>query len=697
MRPSVWAEKYRVVGEDSGSPFPGPWSNDLLPYLVMLMDRLARNDPAQLLTIRGSAQTGKSEVALNGLLCMIDQAPKSFMALLPSGDEAVKYEKIKFDATVRASPRLRLKVLPKSARSGENSTGAFKRFHGGFGVIGNANSSKTLQMTSIGFLIAEELEEYEEDVGGRGNPFDQGFKRGTMYGPDFKAVIASTTGMKGTCKTTEKFERGDQCWLYVPCPHCGDWQAFKFENMVGPVPRPSNWREGDADLSGESVGFYCKTDGEAQPNKGCGAKIESYQRRELIDAGRWVACFPSDDPKNPTPPDIIPADEIDRWAYYLDLAADRWLSARDTEGRQPSVHIWQAMNKVIDWSVIWKEWREVCRGERDAKVFFQQTLGLPYEGLVDRPEVAALVEAAGKVWQDAHAVPPFCAFLTMAVDVQIDRLEWAVYAWGRGGVGVRIAKGKLPGDPTKLQVWKDLDAQRAQTYAGPAFKPATPRRCFVDSGNWTQEVYRYCRRRGAEGVFAIFGAKGAKQHEAPAVTQGTLRKVKFRGKVISKIAPLQIGGHTLKGRFMGGMADGLTAEKGKPLPSRAILFAGDLDEDEAKQLTAERLDFDDPKKPYGAWVKVAGQANEALDLGVYNLGAAISLQMDNWDADRWANEYAEAMPATDPALIYAGGLEQLWHQTAAPAPAEDDAKPQGLTDEEKARLAEMGKRARGEI
>jgi phage terminase large subunit GpA-like protein len=262
---------------------------------------------------------------------------------------------------------------------------------------------------------------------------------------------------------------------------------------------------------------------------------------------------------------------------------------------------------------------------------------------------------------------------------------------------VRIAKGKLPGDPSKLQVWKDLDAQRKQTWAGPAFKPDVPRRCFVDSGNWTQDVYRYARARGAQGVFAIFGAKGAKQHEAAPVTQATVRKVKFRGRVVSKITPLQIGTHTLKARLYGGLADGLTAEKGKPLPARAILFPSDLDEDEAKQLTAERLDFDDPKKPYGQWVKVAGQANEALDLGVYNLAAAWSLQMDNWDAQRWADEYAAAAPDVDPALVDAGGLELRWQGVTAPAPAEAEAKPQGLTDEEKAALAEMGKRARGEI
>ncbi|MEO1187480.1 MAG: terminase gpA endonuclease subunit [Pseudomonadota bacterium] len=690
LRVSEWAAKYRKVSPDSGSPKPGPWSNDVLPYMVVPMDRMGPEDPAQTVTLKGSAQSGKSEGGLNAALSRIDQSPCGMLFLLPSTDEARKYNKVKFDATVQASDQIKRKVATQTTRSDSKSTASFKRFPGGFAIIDSAGTSKPLQMVTATVVITEEATEYEDDVDNRGHPIDQARKRGTMAGAAFKLIIPSTPGKKpvdgepGGCRVSLEFDKGDQSQFVVPCPHCGSFSALRFENMVGPTPEQPT----------QTVGFHCKASAKEQPNQGCGAMAENYERHEMVAKGRWVPYFPSDRDDNPQPPEIIPPDEIDDWAFKLD--GRRWISPRDTEGRGASFHIWQAMNTQIGWDVIWREWREVCDGKLDAKVFWQQTLGRAYEGLVDRPEVQALVEAGGKVFGDAGTVPPFCAVLTMAVDVQVNRLEWAVYAWGRGGVGFRVAKGILPGDPTKLKVWKDLDAQRKQTWSGPAFKAAAPSRCFVDSGNWTQEVYRYCRGRAADGVFAIFGAKGPKSHQAPPVTQASPRKVKIGNRVVSKIVPLQIGGHTLKGRFYGGMGDGLEAEKGKPLPSRAILFPSDIDESEAKQLTAEKLSFADPKKPHGEWVKISGQANEALDLGVYNLAAAHSLQIDNWDEERWAAAYEEVRPDEDPTLADAGGLEKLWAATAAPAEPEPEAKPEGLTEEEKKLLADIGRRQRGD-
>ncbi len=690
LRVSEWAAKYREVAPESGSPKPGKWSNDVLPYMVVPMDRMGPEDPVQRVTLKGSAQSGKSEGGLNAAMSRIDQSPCGMLILLPSTDEARKYNKVKFDSTVQASEQIKRKVATQTTRSEAKSTSSFKRFPGGFAIIDSAGTSKPLQMVTAAFVITEEATEYEDDVDNRGHAIDQATKRGTMAGAAFKLVIPSTPGRKpvegeaGGCRVTMEYESGDQCQYVVPCPHCGDFSALRFENMAGPTPK-------DPD---QTVGFFCKASSTEQPNQGCGALAENYQRHEMIANGRWVPYFPSDRDDNPQPPEIIPAEEIDDYAFALD--GRRWISPRDTEGRSASFHIWQAMNPQIGWEVIWREWQDVCSGKLDAKVFWQQTLGRAYEGLVDRPDIQALVEAGGKVSAQPGEVPVFCAVLTMAVDVQVNRLEWAVYAWGRGGVGFRVSRGILPGDPTKLQVWKDLDAQRKQTWSGPAFKAAAPVRCFVDSGNWTQEVYRYCRGRAAEGVFAIFGAKGPKSHEAPAVTQSSIRKVKFANKTVSKIVPLQIGGHSLKGRFYGGLIDGTTAEKGKPLPARAILFPSDLDEDEAKQLTAEKLSFDDAKKPWGQWVKISGQANEALDLGVYNLAAAISMQIDTWDDERWRTKYEEVLPDEDPTLADAGGLEALWSEVATPAEPEPEARPVGLTEEEKEQLAAMGRRARGE-
>ena len=54
-------------------------------------------------------------------------------------------------------------------------------------------------------------------------------------------------------------------------------------------------------------------------------------------------------------------------------------------------------------------------------------------------------------------IPMPAAILTAAVDVQKDRLEALVKAWGRGQESWDIDHRIIYGDPTKQKVWEDLD------------------------------------------------------------------------------------------------------------------------------------------------------------------------------------------------------------------------------------------------
>ncbi len=62
---SEWAEKERVVPAETGSSHPGKWHNALTPYLVEPMNCLSSADPCSDVTLKFSAQSGKSEVGVN--------------------------------------------------------------------------------------------------------------------------------------------------------------------------------------------------------------------------------------------------------------------------------------------------------------------------------------------------------------------------------------------------------------------------------------------------------------------------------------------------------------------------------------------------------------------------------------------------------------------------------------------------------
>src|ERR1700722_3121274 len=62
---SEFADRYRVVAAESGSPFPGPWRTTRVPYWREALDCLREDHPSRRVTVKASAQTGKSEVGVN--------------------------------------------------------------------------------------------------------------------------------------------------------------------------------------------------------------------------------------------------------------------------------------------------------------------------------------------------------------------------------------------------------------------------------------------------------------------------------------------------------------------------------------------------------------------------------------------------------------------------------------------------------
>ena len=113
---SEHADLYRVVSPESGSPFPGPWRTYRVPYLREPMDCLHPDHPARRVTLKFSAQTGKSEIGVNWFCFIVDRAPGPMLTVLPTGAEAVKYNRVKIQPTVDASP-----AHPRSRPTGKFS------------------------------------------------------------------------------------------------------------------------------------------------------------------------------------------------------------------------------------------------------------------------------------------------------------------------------------------------------------------------------------------------------------------------------------------------------------------------------------------------------------------------------------------------------------------------------------------------
>ena len=591
-----WAEEVREVAAESGSSRSGKWSNDTTPLAIEPMECLSADYPCSEVVIKASAQLFKTEVGTNWLGQTICDDPCSFMAIFPSLDELAKYNNTKFDPTVEATPALKKLVCEVVERSGKGSTGKFKKFRGGYAVFTTASSSKGLQGVSIKRLWGDEVSEYPEEAGDRGDPVKQARARGDAH-DDFKCLWTSTPKEMPNCRISSLYDEGDQRKYYAQCPHCQHYQVLYFENMLPP------------DRKGGRVAFKCIANG---------CVVDEIHKPFMLGQGRyWIRCYPSTDPENPAPPDHFPEEDLAKWR------------GRPSEGRNPSFWAWQAYSKLKSWTKIFAEYvsamRDVETGvdPKAMKVFYQQKLGLAWDATSEAPDSQTLFDARGRFVKTRGTVPAWACDIYLAADVQGDRIEWDAYAVGQDLSFARFDWGVISVDPLENEAWAELSLVIARTWPGEATVDLGADLVGIDSGGKagvTPMVYRFVNRR--QNVIAL---KGSKFPDEVPLKKGKrdIYRPKDGSKPVSA-EPWLVGGWAIKSVIYGMLGVSREAEDIR-LPA-GLYNPPDTTLEDFKQYVGEI--FKQPKSPRagakGWWERIPGQANERLDLAVYAYALAWS-------------------------------------------------------------------------
>lgn len=618
---SEHADRYRKVSAESGSPWPGDFRTDRVPYLREPQDCLHPDHPARRVICRWAAQLGKSTAIENWFCYIVDQAPGSMMIILPTLDEATKFNRVKLQPTIEASPRISHRVMPINSRDEAGSTTSFKKFAGGFCQIVNAGSSKGLQMVSIKYLAMDEVTGYPADVDGRGSPRDQARARQKMYGDLAKEWQGSTPGIAGECAISADFEAGDQRYRYLPCPHCGIFQALEFPQMRGPdqeVNLPPHFR------------CLC-----------CDKPILDGHKREMQERGCWIArrVRDGDEPV----PAMIPEADLPRWR--CDPCEGR---CRDW---QPSYHLWAAYAPRERFADIWARWVEAEGDTTKLKTFSQQDLAEPYDPGGVSVDWEKIVKCAGAEQIPTRRIPEWAALIVSAADVQGYGIKWGVYAFGPRDQACLIDREIFMGAPDQLdEPWIELADALGRTYPGAGGEERGIELSGVDSGFATDRVYRFCAAR--PNVYAL---DGRHQRGLPWLGSPTKKDIKDeRKRIIAKVLLYPVGLYDVKTAVTAAMANLVEGVNDKGLwPRGTIHFAGDLcDDDFAKEMTAERLvDAEEEArasvsrrarhlinpKAGREWKKFVGRANDWFDVTVYSyalfwhLARRQKLTMDRWN------------------------------------------------------------------
>lgn len=455
---SEWAEQYRILPPES--PEPGRWRTSRVPYLREIMD--ACSDAAvETVVFKKSAQVGFTDGLVNNLVgYYIDQLPSPILVLQPTVEDAKDWSKEKLDPMLRVTPRLRGKVKESGRRDSKNTI-RLKMFPGGFLAAVGSNSAAGLRRRAVRVVIADEVDGYgvsAKGSGGKkfeGDPLTLAVKRTENFRPR-KILEGSTPTVKGFSRIERDFELSDQRHYYVPCPHCGYTQTLRFKNF--------HWEHRDPD----TVVYLCgEMDDNGKLKAGCGRAITEEHKTWMVSRGAWRAHRPGRRVRG-----------YFIWAAYSLLSADGWRG-------------------------IVRQFLEAEGNTELLQVFVNTVLGETWE------ERGAGVKAGMLAARREHygaEVPAGVAILTAGVDTQGDRLEVSVWGWGADEESYLIRHEALWGDPGQADVWQQLDAFRTKAWLHELGPTLRIRRMAIDSGgHHTDEVYRYCKARRSQGVYAIKG------------------------------------------------------------------------------------------------------------------------------------------------------------------------------------------------
>lgn len=571
-----WSDEYMRIPRDTGAAEPGKYRTARTPYAREPMRCLSPAHPCKRVVTKVASQLMKTQIALNWIGALIHMAPSNILTLLPSLGLAKRVSS-RIGKTIDATPELKARVAANRSRDARNTMDT-KEFEGGTLFATTAGSAANLSELSARYIYGDEVDRWDVDVDQEGDPIKLAEARGSTFGRNAKFYFSSSPLIKGASRIDDLFMMGDQRHFYVPCPTCGHMQVLSWDRLLY-----------SPDFS--TVHYQCA-------GSDCDVLIEEHHKSEMLAKGEWRAHAKGDG-------ETV---SFQLNALYAPLG---WHS----------------------WTMLAREFEEAKRAQdrgdlEPMQVFYNTRLAEVWDSAIEQTKAEVLQARALQEDYVLGTLPVGALALTASVDVQANRLELMVMAWGAGMERWVVDHQVIPGDPADERTWALLDDRLKIRYGHPCGVSLAILATGIDSGgHHTHEVYQFTRVRRWRNVFAL---KGASKPGRPVIAQRPSQvDVTWKGQTERNGAELWIvGTDTAKDWIY----NRYTFEKGPG----ALHFAKDLPDEFFQQCVAERK-IARYVKGYKRieWVKSKAERNEALDLMVYNLAMANFLGLHRYGEQDW--------------------------------------------------------------
>ena len=415
------------------------------------MDALSPSHPCQRVVFMKGSQVGATESGGNWIGYVIHHAPGPMLAVQPSVELAKRFSQQRIDPLIEESPVLREKVAPARSRDSGNTV-LSKEFPGGILVMTGANSAVGLRSMPVRYLFLDEVDAYPPSADDEGDPVALAEARTRTFSWRRKVFLASTPTIKGLSRIEREYEASDQRRFFVPCPHCG-------ERAMAQV-RAAALGEGQAGDGGLSLRGLRAADRRAPQDADAGSRSSGGRRRRSAD------------------PLTI--------GFHLSslYSPVGWLS----------------------WERIAREWEASQTSDEAKRSFINTVLGETWVETGEAPDWQRLYDRREDYRRGT--VPMDGLFLTAGADVQKDRIEVSIWAWGRGLESWLIDHIVIDGGPERAEAWATLTELLGETWPHPSGAFLGLAKLAIDTGYEAPAVYAWARRMGSAQVVAIKGVDG---------------------------------------------------------------------------------------------------------------------------------------------------------------------------------------------
>jgi phage terminase large subunit GpA-like protein len=588
---SQHAGTYRYLAPER-SARSGRWRNDLTPYLVEIMDSVNQPGVREVVFVK-PAQVGGSEAASNICSYFMHADPAQIQYSAETQPKAEAWSTESLATMIRDTPVLANLVREARTRDSGNTIGA-KKFPGGQLTIGYATSPATASSRPLKIVILDERDAYVPTSEGdycaiiekRTATFDDSviFKlstpRNRIENPEGSPVDAPRYS-----PIELEYENSDKRRYFVPCPHCDEYQVLVWSQAGSIIETNEEGKEvkrvtftglkWDSAETASDAYYVCVN----------GCVIEHESKTEMLARGEWRAEKP------------------------FNGCAGFFLN--------------ELYSPFVDWSSIVKTFLNAKGNPEKLRVFVNTSLAEGWEEKIDQASVDDL-ESRREGYGDY--LPEGVLVLTAGVDVQGDRLECEIVGWGLDKESWSIDYNIIFGDPSQIQVWRDLKEYltREWEYEIPVvgsldevsnFSKMRVVAAAIDTGGHnTEDVYRFCRANAGRNWYAI---KGANTPGKPLVSPPTKQGKPY-------VLLYTVGTETAKDSLAAHLA---ITEQGpgfchfpEEFERDGIVFYGDR---YFKQLRSETvITIHNGGVTTRRWEKIKkGLRNEALDVRIYAMFA----------------------------------------------------------------------------